>query len=114
MARGPFHPPRNSVVVNAQTVTILAYSAMKNIAYFMLEYSVQKPDTSSVSASGKSKGTRFISAKVQTKNTKAAKGCLKMYQSKPLKPDWRLTISFKERVWLSIKTDTMAKPAESS
>src|SRR6266567_6408214 len=64
---GPFQPPRNSVTVNAQTVTMFAYSAMKNIAYFMDEYSVQKPDTSSVSASGRSKGVRLISASEQMK-----------------------------------------------
>ena len=38
----------------ADTVIILAYSAMKNRAYFIAEYSVQNPETSSVSASGKS------------------------------------------------------------
>src|SRR6185369_5047352 len=98
VASGPFQPPRKSVVVRAQTVTILAYSAMKNMAYFMLEYSVQNPDTNSVSASGRSKGTRLISARVHMKKRKAANGCLNKYQSKPYKPDCRLTISFKERV----------------
>src|SRR5579871_4551830 len=57
------HPPRNSVVVMAQTVTILEYSAMKKAANFMLLYSVWKPATNSFSASGRSKGTRLVSAK---------------------------------------------------
>ena len=35
---------------------MLAYSAMKNMANLKLEYSVWKPATSSVSASGKIKG----------------------------------------------------------
>ena len=38
---------------HAVTVTMLAYSAMKNEANFMLLYSVWKPATNSFSASGK-------------------------------------------------------------
>ena len=45
------------------TVTMLAYSAMKNDANFMLLYSVWNPATSSFSASGRSNGTRLVSAK---------------------------------------------------
>ena len=41
---------------------MFAYSAMKNMANLKLEYSVWNPATSSVSASGKSKGMRFVSA----------------------------------------------------
>ena len=41
---------------------MLAYSAMKNAANFMLEYSVWNPATSSFSASGRSNGTRLVSA----------------------------------------------------
>jgi len=59
---GPSQPPRNRVVTTAHTVTIFAYSPIKNMAYFILEYSVMKPETSSDSASGKSKGVLLISA----------------------------------------------------
>ena len=45
-----------------ETVTMLAYSAMKNAANFMLLYSVWNPATSSFSASGRSNGTRLVSA----------------------------------------------------
>src|ERR1039457_4930107 len=107
VASGPFHPPRNRVVVRAHTVIMLAYSAMKNMAYFMLEYSVQNPETSSVSASGRSKGVRLISAIEQMKNTTNATGCLNAYPSNPPNPDCRLTISFMERVPESMKTDTI-------
>ena len=44
---------------------MLAYSPIKNIANFMLEYSVWNPATSSVSASGRSKGARFVSATIE-------------------------------------------------
>src|SRR5580698_2876724 len=56
-------PPRNSRVAMQQTVTMLAYSAMKKAANDMLLYSTWKPATSSFSASGRSKGMRLVSAK---------------------------------------------------
>jgi hypothetical protein len=47
---------------------ILAYSAIKNIAKPIAEYSMLKPATNSPSASGKSKGGRFVSARAHIKN----------------------------------------------
>src|ERR671936_462832 len=58
---GACQPPRKSVVASAETVTMLMYSARKNSANFSDEYSVWKPPTSSVSASGRSNGARFVS-----------------------------------------------------
>ncbi len=46
---------------------MLVYSAMKNIANLKLEYSVWNPATSSDSASGRSKGTRLVSAMAEMK-----------------------------------------------
>jgi hypothetical protein len=60
--KGTSHPPKNSVTVKAAPVIILAYSAMKNIANFILLYSVWYPPTNSCSASVKSKGSRLVSA----------------------------------------------------
>ena len=60
---GPCQPPRKKVTAMADTVIMLAYSAMKNVANFMLLYSVWYPATSSDSASGRSNGHRFTSAK---------------------------------------------------
>src|SRR5688572_32960255 len=54
-------PPRNSVVASAETVTMLMYTARKNIANFSDVYSVWKPPTSSLSASGRSNGARLVS-----------------------------------------------------
>src|SRR6266404_3839700 len=56
------HPPRNNSVATHVTVSMLAYSAMKKAANVMLLYSTWKPATNSFSASGKSNGTRFVSA----------------------------------------------------
>src|ERR1022692_4955820 len=55
-------PPRKSSVAIEQTVTMFAYSAMKNAANDMLLYSTWKPATSSFSASGRSNGMRLVSA----------------------------------------------------
>jgi hypothetical protein len=46
------------------------YSAKKNKAKPILEYSTLKPETNSDSASGKSKGARFVSANIEIKNIK--------------------------------------------
>src|SRR5207253_5057855 len=62
---GALQPPRNSVVANAETVTMLTYSARKNSANFIEEYSVWKPPTSSDSASGRSNGARSVSQTIE-------------------------------------------------
>ena len=61
IGHGARQPPRNSVAASAETVTMLMYSARKNSANFSDEYSVWKPPTSSLSASGRSKGARLVS-----------------------------------------------------
>src|SRR5437763_1214436 len=62
---GARHPPRNRVVASADTVVTLMYSARKNIANLIEEYSVWKPATSSVSASGRSNGARLVSPTIE-------------------------------------------------
>ena len=61
MGHGARQPPRKRVVASAETVTMLMYSARKNIANFSDEYSVWNPPTSSPSASGRSNGARLVS-----------------------------------------------------
>ena len=63
-------PPRNSKAVKILIAIIEPYSAKKNKAKPMLEYSTLKPETSSDSASGKSNGALFVSANIETKNIK--------------------------------------------
>jgi hypothetical protein len=46
------------------------YSAKKNNAKPILEYSTLNPDTSSDSASGRSNGARLVSARIETRNIK--------------------------------------------
>src|SRR5688500_3937336 len=69
---GPRHPPRNSVTPIAATVTVETYSPRKNIANVIPEDSVWNPATSSVSASARSNGGRFVPATAQLRYTKNA------------------------------------------
>jgi hypothetical protein len=64
------HPPKNNIVVKRLINMIEPYSAKKKRANPILEYSTLKPETSSDSASGKSKGALFVSAKIDIKNIK--------------------------------------------
>jgi hypothetical protein len=63
-------PPTNIKTVNKLINMIEPYSAKKNKAKPILEYSTLKPDTNSDSASGRSNGARFVSAKIEIKNIK--------------------------------------------
>lgn len=62
---GLYSVPRKSVVVRAFIMIMLVYSAMKNKAKGPAAYSTLKPDTSSDSPSVRSKGARFVSARVE-------------------------------------------------
>src|ERR1019366_5454495 len=77
---GPCQPPKKMMVARHETVTMLAYSDMKNMANFILLYSVWNPPTNSVSPSGRSKGTRLVSAIAEVKYMKKPKGWAKTYQ----------------------------------
>lgn len=61
-------PPRNMITVNRLIKIIEPYSARKKSAKPILAYSTLKPDTNSDSASGRSNGARFVSAKIETRN----------------------------------------------
>ena len=60
----------------AENTNISVYSAMKNMAKKKPLYSVWNPPTSSLSASGMSKGARFVSASPATKKTRKATGMM--------------------------------------
>src|SRR3954468_4413298 len=62
---GARQPPRNRVAASAATVVMLMYSARKNIANLIDEYSVWNPATSSLSASGRSNGARLVSPTIE-------------------------------------------------
>ena len=56
------HPPKNKITIKELIAIILQYSPKKNKANVIEEYSTLYPATSSDSASGRSNGTRFVSA----------------------------------------------------
>ena len=71
---GAHQPPRNSTEAITDTTNISVYSARKNIAKKKPLYSVWKPATSSLSASGMSNGARLHSARPAVKKMRKATG----------------------------------------
>ena len=65
--KGESQPPRKNSALSPDIRIMLLYSARKNRANPIAEYSTLYPETSSASASGRSKGCRFVSASVVTK-----------------------------------------------
>lgn len=57
--------PVNRITVRSLISKIFVYSAMKIKANILLLYSVLNPETSSDSPSAKSKGVRFVSARLE-------------------------------------------------
>jgi hypothetical protein len=86
----PLQPPKKRITVRSDIRIIFAYSAKKNIAKIIEEYSTLYPATSSASASGKSNGVRLVSAIIEMKNTIAAGSKGKTYHTVVL---WAETIS---------------------
>ena len=72
--RGAIHPPRKSTEATTETTNISVYSARKNMAKKKPLYSVWKPATSSLSASGMSNGVRLHSASPAVKKMAIAAG----------------------------------------
>lgn len=62
---GMWEAPRNSVAESVFISRMFAYSARKKRAKGPPAYSTLKPDTNSDSPSVKSKGARFVSARVE-------------------------------------------------
>jgi hypothetical protein len=60
-------PPKKKITNKLDIKSIFAYSPKKNAANIIAEYSTLYPATNSASASGKSKGARFVSAKIEIK-----------------------------------------------
>jgi hypothetical protein len=61
-------PPRNIITEKVLINIIEPYSARKKSAKPMLAYSTLNPETNSDSASGRSKGALFVSARMETRN----------------------------------------------
>lgn len=69
---GTFQPPIKKIVKRYEKVNIFPYSPRKNRAKRIEEYSILYPATISASASGRSKGVLFVSARIAMKKITAA------------------------------------------
>jgi hypothetical protein len=101
--------------MNIRTVKVLIrimeqYSAKKNKAKPIDAYSTLKPETNSDSASGRSKGARFVSARILTKNIKKSG---KNGTAKKTKP-WKSTIDTRFIEPVQSKAATSKIPIETS
>ena len=69
-SNGLSQPPKKKTAVSAEISSMLAYSARKNSANAMPEYSTWKPATISDSPSATSNGARLVSATPEMKYTR--------------------------------------------
>src|SRR5947207_13939896 len=78
--QGPSQPPRKRVTQRLESTIMFTYSAIEKSPKRMPLYSVWYPATSSVSASGRSKGGRFVSAVPAARKTTKPTNCGMTYQ----------------------------------
>lgn len=108
---GANHPPKKQIAIITDNQSILLYSARKNNANVIAEYSTLKPATSSASASGKSKGARFVSASNEMKNTTQVGNSGK--QNHVPRPCW-FTISIRLNEFAQIEIGSSSNPIDTS
>src|SRR3954469_16071271 len=116
---GGSQPPMNRIVVIAHMVAIATYSPSMNIMYGVEPYSTMKPATSSDSASGRSKGGRFVSASAEMKKMMNIGNSDSQCQSRkvfgrpimvPTPSRWASTMSVRLSEPTQSSTVTMTKP----
>src|SRR4030088_3654775 len=87
-ATGESQPPKKNTAVSAEIRIMLAYSARKNSANAMPEYSTWNPATISDSPSATSKGARLVSATPEMKYTRNMGASGSQFQERKLSPMW--------------------------
>ena len=108
---GDSQPPKKQIAIITDNQSILLYSAKKNSAKVIAEYSTLNPATSSASASGKSKGARLVSANSEIKNTTQVGKSGKKNQV--LRFCW-FTISIKLKEFAQMAIGNSNKPIDTS
>src|ERR1700742_4200987 len=107
MLSGGSQPPRNRMLISPHSIMMFIYSARKNIRNGVEEYSTKKPATNSLSASSRSKGGRWVSARDETKKiTSMGNSSEKKFQCRMVQMpvvDWAWTMA-----------DRFSEPANSS
>src|SRR5918998_3364069 len=110
---GDSQPPRKRIVPRAHIPMMATYSPSMNIRNGVDEYSTMKPATSSDSASGRSKGGRFVSAIAEMKKITNMGNSGSQYQpSRPRPVSWARTICDRLREPTIISTVMITKPSE--
>src|SRR3989338_6973975 len=108
---GDNQPPRNMMAVRKAIRIMLAYSARKNSANAMPEYSTWKPATISDSPSAMSNGARLVSATPEIRYTRNIGNSGKKYQpNNPAPLCCPRTMSVRFMLCEAISTHTSAKP----
>src|SRR5262245_34177989 len=96
---------------------MFAYSPRKNRPNDIDEYSAKKPATSSDSPSGRSNGTRLVSASAETKKMTAIGASMPkayQFQKYPLSPRWLSMIWLRLSECAANSTVMMTKPMDTS
>src|SRR5467141_3039780 len=86
LSQGACQPPKNITTVSALMRIMFMYSARKNSAKVMPEYSTMWPATISDSPSTTSKGARLVSATPETKYTTSIGRSGSQFQERKLIP----------------------------
>src|SRR3954471_8318276 len=108
-AIGESQPPKKNTAVSAEIRIMFAYSARKNSANAMPEYSTWKPATISDSPSATSNGARLVSATPEMKYTITSGNNQNQFQArKP--PCWRSMIWPRFKLCEAMITPTNANP----
>lgn len=103
-------PPKKRITNILDIKRILEYSPKKKRANIIPEYSTLYPATISASASGKSKGARLVSARIETKKIKDNGNKGKTNHTER----WAYTISIKFKEPAHKITGIIIKPKETS
>ncbi|EKD88407.1 MAG: hypothetical protein ACD_34C00561G0001 [uncultured bacterium] len=83
---GDIQPPKNKVTDRMESIQMLAYSAIWNMAQDMPEYSTMWPATISDSPSITSNGVRLVSARPETKKTTRIGNNGNQFQDRKVRP----------------------------
>ena len=110
VGKGENQPPKKRREIMRDIRIIWEYSARKNIAKVIAEYSTLNPETSSDSPSVRSKGARLVSARAEIKNIiKTGKRGIKNQRW-----NWALTKEIRLREPTQRITEMMINPIETS
>src|SRR6201996_9434851 len=118
MLNGGNQPPRNRMLISPHSMITFMYSARKKSRKGPEEYSTKNPATSSDSASSRSKGGRWVSARDETKKiTSMGNSMENQFQCSSARTfgvSWECTIADRFSEPANKSTVMITKPIETS